>query len=95
MKSANTNCPNCGRSLTINEHGFLDCRSCRHPGMSTISTAGKAPSGGHLRGAVVGPSRNVRGAVRLFWPDFIALAAIAACMFLLGQMLFDMLRRHL
>lgn len=95
MQSAYRNCPSCGRSLTINEHGFLDCGNCRHPSTATDSAAGKAPRRGYLRGAVVGPLRGIRGAVRLFWPDFIALFAIAACMVLLGQMLIDMLRRHL
>lgn len=93
MKSANKFCLGCGRQLTVNEHGFLDCSSCRQTPGTTI-TARKPASAAGLRAAAAGASRSAWSFTRLFWPDFIALVAIAACAILLGELLFDMLRRN-
>jgi len=94
MKSANTKCLSCGRGMTVNEHGFLDCASCRASTLSPGLTAAKAASPSKTR-VSKDAAQNAWNAVKIFWPDMIALFAIALCTILLGEMLLDMIRRHL
>src|SRR5690348_6055458 len=94
MKSASTKCLSCGRGMTVNEHGFLDCASCRASTLSPGLTAAKAASPSKTR-ASKDAAHNVWNVLKLFWPDLIALLAIALCTILLGEMLLDMIRRHL
>lgn len=95
MKIANKICLGCGRPLTVNEHGFLDCPACRQVPAATLAAASKPPGAAGIRAAAAGASRTARSYLKLFWPDFIALVAIAACTILLGELLLDMLRRNL
>jgi hypothetical protein len=78
----------------VNEHGFLDCATCRQSPPTAVSTTAQASNSANGR-APGSAWRNLWNAVRLFWPDLIALLAIAGCTILLGEMLLDMLRRHL